>query len=31
MKNGEIFCYAISHEEACDIEEALWEQISKSH
>ena len=27
MKNGEIFCYTISHEEACDIEEALWEQM----
>lgn len=27
IKNGEIFCYAISHEEICDIEEALWEQI----
>lgn len=27
MKNGEIFCYSISHEEGCDIEEALWEQI----
>lgn len=29
MKNGEIFCYAVSHEEMCVIEEELWEQIMK--